>query len=386
MSAAEQVLRGRVVLPDRVLEDAVVVVVGERIVEVAPASAWSGPPPEEVGTVAPGYVDLHCHGGGGRSVTTGRPDDVAAVVSHHLQRGTTSLVASMVSAPYDVLASASAAVATVAAAQPGLLGAHLEGPWLAPGHCGAHDPAALELPDPVAAAELLVAARGALRMVTLAPELDGARETARALDRAGVLVAAGHTDADAAGFAAALAWPEVSLVTHLFNGMAPFHHREPGPSGAALAALARGQVHAELICDGVHLADETVRLVFAVAPERVVLVSDAMTAAGMPEGSYRLGPLEVEVRGGTAWTTAEQPALAGSTLHLADAVARAVTEAGIPPHQAVRAASATPAKLLGLADRGRIVAGARADLVVLDDDWRMRRVMAGGTWVTPAAA
>lgn len=377
--SGSRALRGRVVLTDRVLEDAVVVIEGDRIAGVVEPSAWSGPPAEPVATLAPGFIDLHCHGGGGASVTTGEPADIAAVVRHHLARGTTSLVASMVSAPPGELARALDAVARSSPHHPGLLGSHLEGPWLAPGHCGAHDPDQLALPDPDTARSWVRAARGTLRVVTLAPELAGAPAAAAVLRAAGVVVAAGHSDADTATFAAALASPDYDLVTHLFNGMAPFHHRDPGPAGAALHALVRGEVRAELICDGVHLAPETVALAFALAPDRVVLVSDAMSAAGMADGAYRLGPLSVEVRDGTAWTG--RPAvLAGSTLHVADAVAAAITQAGVAPHVAVRAASATPAAVLSLGDRGRIEAGLRADLVVLDDDWRVRRVMQSGRW------
>ncbi|MGN0062659.1 MAG: N-acetylglucosamine-6-phosphate deacetylase [Nocardioides sp.] len=378
-------LRGRLVLPDRIVEDGVLVVHGDRIVEVADASdGWADGrkgPVEQTGTLAPGFLDVHCHGGGGHAVTTGVPDDVSAVVRHHAVRGTTSVVASLVSATEPDLLAALGAIAEVTADEPGLLGSHLEGPWLAHGHCGAHDPAVLTAPDPTVAQRWIDAAGGTLRMVTLAPELPGAAESAAVLDAAGVLVAAGHTDADAGAFGAALATDHVRTVTHLFNGMAPFHHRDPGPGGATLRALAAGHVHAELISDGIHLADETVAMVFAVAAERVVLVSDAMSAAGMPDGRYLLGGLEVEVRDATAWTTGERPALAGSTIHVADAVRRAIVHAGVAPHLAVRAATLTPADLVGATDRGRFAPGARADVVVLDDDWRVTRVMQGGAWL-----
>lgn len=376
-------LRGRVVLEDEVREDAVVLLADGRVVALldpAEHEARGGAEPEQVGTLAPGFVDVHCHGGGGHSVTTGVDDDVRAVLAHHRRHGTTSLVASLVSAVEADVTAAVRSIARVVADEEGLLGSHLEGPWLAPGHCGAHDPAVLSRPDPDQARRWLDAAGGTLRMVTVAPELPGADETARVLHAAGVVVAAGHTDADAAVFGAALAKPYVRSVTHLFNGMAPFHHRDPGPVGAALGALARGEVVAELIADGVHLDDATVASVFAIEPGRVVLVSDAMSAAGMADGRYVLGPLTVEVRGSTAWTTGERPALAGSTISVAEAVRRAVVHAGVPVPVAVRAATATPADLLGATDRGRIAPGARADLVVLDEDWRVARVMVGGAW------
>lgn len=375
-------LRGRVVLPDEVLDDAVVVLAGDLISAVVDPANWHGATPEPVGTLAPGFIDVHCHGGGGRSVTTGDPADVRAVVRHHLARGTTSIVASLVTASPADTAAGLLAIAAATALEPGLLGSHLEGPCLAVGHCGAHDPTLLTVPDPALAEIWLDTAAGTLRMVTLAPELARANETAAVLAAANVVVAAGHTDADAATFGTALAQSAYSAVTHLFNGMAAFHHRDPGPAGATLRALVEGHVHAELIVDGTHLADETVAVVFALAADQVVLVSDAMSAAGMPDGVYELGPLTVEVRDHKAWTTGERPALAGSTIHLADAVRHAIVSVGVAEHAAVRAATANPAELLGLVDRGRIAPGLRADLVDLDSEWNVRRVLQGGAWVT----
>lgn len=374
-------LRGRIVLVDSVIEDAVVVLDGELIHAIVDPAEWQGATPEAVGTLAPGFVDVHCHGGGGYAVTTGAPGDVRAVVRHHRERGTTSIVASLVSASADGTAAGLAAIASASADEPGLLGSHLEGPCLAAGHCGAHDPTLLALPTPGLVADWLGAAGGTLRMVTLAPELSGAREAADLLHAADVVVAAGHTDADAATFGAALASSSYTTVTHLFNGMAAFHHRAPGPAGAALRALGEGQIFAELIVDGTHLADETVALVFALAPDRVILVSDAMSAAGMPDGRYELGSLIVDVRDHLAWTTGAVPALAGSTIHLADAVRHAIVEVGVAPEIAIRAATATPAASLGLADRGRVASGLRADLVELTNDWHVTRVMQSGTWL-----
>ena len=379
-SPAGTALRGRLVLPDEVLDDGVVEVVGDLLGYVGPAAGWHGAAPVEAGTIAPGLVDLHCHGGGGRSVTTGVGDDVAAVGRHHLRRGTTTMLASLVSAAPDAVRAGVAAVAEVArgGGSP-VVGSHLEGPFLGPGHCGAHDPAHLMLPDARLVDDWLTAGGGTVRMVTLAPELAGAAELSRLLAAHGVLVAAGHTDADATTFAEALAMPEVALVTHLFNGMAPLHHRAPGPVAASLAALARGAVCVELIADGTHLDDATVAMVLDVdTRDGVVLVSDAMAAAGAEDGSYRLGPLEVRVVDGVARTTTDPPSIAGSTAHLADVVRRVVVHAGTDPARAFRAASTTPARLLGLADRGLLATGLRADVVTLDDDWRVTGVLRGG--------
>lgn len=373
-----RVLSGRLVLPDRVVPDGVVEVVGETLGYVGEAAGWSGETPTQVGTIAPGLIDIHCHGGGGHSVTTGNVDDVRAVAGHHLARGTTTMLASLVSAPSSEITAAVCAIREVVHGGSSVVGSHLEGPFLAPGHCGAHDPGQLALPRVESTLEWLDAGAGTVRMLTLAPELVGSDDVSAVLARKGVVVALGHTDADAATFAAGLAGP-ASLVTHLFNGMAPLHHRDPGPVAAALTALPRGGTRVELIADGVHLADETVRLVFALAPrDGVVLVSDAMAAAGMPDGDYRLGPMSVRVVDAVAWTTAEPRSIAGSTAHLADVVRRCVTSAGLDPVDVVRAAATTPAAVLGLTDRGRLASGLRADLVTFDGDWRVTGVLRSG--------
>jgi N-acetylglucosamine-6-phosphate deacetylase len=381
-------LTGRLVTPDGFLEEGVLEVRPDGTIGyVGPASGWSGPAPEPVDTLAPGYVDIHCHGGGGNTVTSGDPADVAAVAAHHLSRGTTTMLASLVSAPAPEIVAGITAIAAVAATGSPVVGCHVEGPFLDPEHRGAHDPATLRLPESDEletwlAAGVDDAGRQRLRTVTLAPELPGAAAAAELLDRSGVVVGLGHTGADAHGFDEALRSLSRPLVTHLFNGMEPLHHRRPGPVAASLDALARGATHVELITDGVHLADETVHLVFAVDRGRhVVLVSDAMVAAGMPDGDFELGSVEVRVVDGRAWTRTEPPSLAGGTSHVADLVRQCVVRAGIDPVAAVAAATATPAALLGLDDRGSLATGLRADLVVLDRDWRVRRVMCGGSWV-----
>lgn len=353
---------------------------------VGPASGWSGTTPEPVDTVVPGYVDIHCHGGGSHTFTSAEPHEVAAVAAHHLSRGTTTMLASLVSAPTSELVASIEAIASVAAAGSPVVGCHVEGPFLDPSHRGAHDPAHLREPASDEIASWLAAGvdehgRPCVRMVTLAPELPGAAAAAELLEDSGVIVGLGHTGADARVFGEALDSLRRPLVTHLFNGMQPLHHRRPGPVAASLDALARGATHVELITDGVHLADETVHLVFAVDPGRhVVLVSDATVAAGMPDGDFELGSVRVRVVDGRAWTRTEPPSLAGGTRHAAGLVRHCVVEVGIDPVTAVAAATSTPAALLGLDDRGSLATGLRADLVVLDHDWAVRRVMRGGDW------
>lgn len=398
------VLAGRVVTPGGLIEDGVVEVTDAGVIGyVGPAAGWRGEEPKPVGTIAPGYVDIHCHGGGGHSFSSPDPAEIAAAAEHHLGRGTTSLLASLVTAPTAELTSSLETIARLAdpsvlpghaaekveevtGRRTGIVGSHLEGPWLDHGHCGAHDPAYLTEPDVDTAQAWLDAADHTLRMVTIAPELAGADAVIERLKATGVLVGLGHTGADHATFDTALRSLDLALVTHLFNGMEPMHHRHPGPVGASLAALARGAAVVELIADGVHLAPETVRMVFNVdrGGDRIVLVSDAMVAAGMPDGGYRLGSLEVQVTDGQALTvppTGGRRSLAGSTAHLADVVRHCITVAGVDPVRAVVAATTTPSRLLGLTDRGSVEAGLRADLVTLDDEWRVTRVMRGGGWV-----
>jgi N-acetylglucosamine-6-phosphate deacetylase len=381
-------LAGRLVTAAGMLDDGVLEVRPDGTIGyVGPASGWSGPTPEPVDTIAPGYVDIHCHGGGGHAVTSGDPSDVSAVAEHHLSHGTTTMLASLVTASPPELLAAITAVASVVATRSPVVGCHVEGPFLDPAHRGAHDPAGLRPPGSDEVADWLAAGvddagRPTVRMVTLAPELPDAAAVTEFLERSGVVVGLGHTGADAAGFGEALRSLGRPLVTHLFNGMEPLHHRKPGPVAASLDALARGATHVELITDGVHLADETVHMVFAVDPGRhVVLVSDAMGAAGMPDGDYELGSVRVRVADGRAWTRDDPPSLAGGTSHAADLVRRCVVDADVDPVAAVAAATTTPAALLGLDDRGNLATGLRADLVVLDRDWQVRRVMFGGGWV-----
>lgn len=268
-----------------------------------------------------------------------------------------------------------------------VVGIHLEGPWLAAQFCGAHDPHHLRAPDLAAAGRLVEQAAGRLRVVTLAPELPGALPVARLLAAAGVTVAVGHTAADHQQASAVLDddTAGADLVTHLFNGMPALHHRAPGPVAAALHAAAKDRAVVELIADGVHLDDATVSLVFdLLGPGRVALVSDATAATGMPDGRYDLGGLDVVVDHGVARlaTTGSAPrpaSLAGGTCTLLQVVRRAV-DAGVPLVDAVRAASATPARVLGDDGVGALADGRRADLVVVDAMLRPVAVMRAGQW------
>lgn len=402
------VLRGRVVSPGGVLEDGLVVVNGDRIAWVgAAADAPDGivvpDAHADARTYLPGLVDVHCHGGGG----AGFPDspDVATArraAAEHLAHGTTSLVASLVTADEETLLTRTATLAELADAGE-LAGIHLEGPYLSPHRCGAQDPAYMTEGRPGTVRRVAEAARGWLATMTVAPDVPGVTGldgVAATLAEVGALPSFGHTDATDVVMAVALAEARSALsapgarsarptVTHLFNGMAPWHHRTPGPVPAALAAAARGDAVIELVADGVHLAPGTVRAVFAlVGAANIALVTDAMAAAGMPDGDYVLGPAAVVVRGGiarlapTPGAPHDSGAIAGGTAHLLDVV-RATVAAGVDLADAVTAATATPAGVLGRTDIGALAAGLRADVLEVDEDMRPLRVMRAGGWLFP---
>lgn len=367
----------RVVTPARTFAPGWVHVVDDRVEAVG---AGEPPRPADValsGTVVPGFVDTHVHGGGGAAFDGGDPDAVERAVLAHRACGTTTMLASLVTDSVDGLVASTARLADLT--DDGLVaGIHLEGPWLSPDHRGAHDPVLLVDPDVASVERLVEAGRGHLRMVTLAPELPGATEAIRRLVGHDVVVAIGHTDASYDQARAALD-AGATVGTHLFNTMRPLHHREPGP---VAALLEHPDACVELICDGVHVHPAMIGLAAAAKPHLTVLVTDAMAAACSEDGDYRLGSLDVEVRGGVA-RLREGRAIAGSTATMASSVRFAVREVGLSLEDAVRAATATPATLHGLADVGVLRPGARADLVVLDDDLAVARVMHRGSWVAP---
>lgn len=334
-------------------------------------------------TVVPGFVDTHVHGGGGGAFPEASVAASKAAVELHRRHGTTTMIASLVTAYPDVLLRQVQVLAEQV--QDGLVaGIHLEGPWLSARRCGAHEPGALRDPDPAELDRLLAAGRGAIRMVTLAPERTGGVAAIRRVVAAGAVAAIGHTDASYEQAVAAID-EGATVGTHLFNAMRPVHHREPGP---VIALLADPRVTVEMITDGVHLHPALYRDVTAdVGPDRVSLVTDAMAAAGMTDGAYRLGALDVDVRGGVA-RVAGTDTIAGSTATMDHVFRFAVTHSGRPWDEAVAAAvrqsSVNPARALGLPDP-TLAPGAAADLVVLDGGLAVTGVLLGGSWaVRPA--
>ena len=368
----------RVVLPSGVVRDALAVE-GGRI---------AAPRPDEPGTVdlsghwvVPGFVDMHVHGGGGASFSAGSAEEALTAVGTHRAHGTTTMVASTVTGPLDDLARQAAVLAELVQ-QGDLAGIHFEGPFISPHRCGAHQPSLLRDPDPSDVRKLLEAAGGAARMMTLAPELPGGLDSVRLLAEQGVLAAVGHTDGDYDATLAAIG-AGATVATHLFNAMPVLAHRSPGP---VAALLEDERVTVELVNDGTHLHPAVLELAFRSAgAERVAFITDAMGAAGMGDGRYPLGPMEVEVSGGVA-RLVEGGSIAGSTLTLDLAFRRAVTVDRLPVPDAVRALSANPARILGCYDRvGSLEPGKDADLVVLDEDFALVGVMRKGEWLVRPA-
>jgi N-acetylglucosamine-6-phosphate deacetylase len=323
--------------------------------------------------LTPGLIDIHNHGGGGASYGESAKA-IRTARRLHRQHGITRQLLSLVTASPDVLISQIHVAAAEIRRDPTILGIHLEGPFLSREYCGAHDPDLLRDPDPDLVEGRLGAADAMLRQVTMAPELAHFAESARILREAGVVVAVGHTAATFEQTRAAIE-AGATLLTHAFNGMPSVHHRAPGPVFAFIEDLG---TWLEVVNDGVHVRPEIIRMLCRLAPGRVALVSDAMAAAGAGDGRYRIGDLDVDVADGVARLIAGN-AIAGSTLTLDVAVARAVQDVGLTPLVAVEAATVVPAQILGVEDRfGRLEPGYVADGVLFDRDWHVRGVWIAG--------
>ena len=379
-------LDGTIIDGGRRIPGGAVVLQGERIAyagraaDLPPSLAAAAPPPgwDPAILLLPGLVDLHQHGGAGGEYG---PDPAAGRVAaaHHRAHGSTTLIGSLVSNfPAQLQAGVEACAALVAAGE--LEGVHLEGPFLSDARRGAQNPAALTDVD-VGLIEALVAAadRGgapdALVQMTFAPERPGAQELPAELARHGIVGAVGHTDATDAQARAAIdqvvrggAREGRAIATHVFNGMRPLHHRDPGPIAGCLAGAARGEVVLEVIGDGAHLDPGTVRMMFdLVGPDAIALITDALSACGMPPGRYSLGDLDIVVDD-TVCRLAEGDSIAGSIATLLDVLRWVVGHAGVPLEDAVTAATATPARVAGLADAlgvGSLAAGSRGDVLAL---------------------
>jgi N-acetylglucosamine-6-phosphate deacetylase len=363
----------RVVTPTAILDPGWVEITDGRIRDVG-----GGPTPagaEAVtGWLLPGFVDLHVHGGGGHDFTASA-QDMAAGVEFHRRNGTTRTLVSLMAGPIDLMCEQLSWVAELTKSGQ-VAGAHLEGPFLASARCGAQNHAHLLTPDPFVLAKLLEAGQGSVRTVTVAPELPGALSVIEDIVAAGAVAAIGHTDATYEQAMDAFS-AGATLATHLFNALGSISQRAPGPSVAALDS----GMYVELINDGVHVHESLIRLAATTSPDRLTLITDAISASGVGDGRYSLGDQAVVVENGMARLDASDR-LAGSTLTMDESVRRAVQSVGLPIELAAAAASTNPARLLGLADRcGSITPGLDADLVLLDDGLGVQRVMVHGAWL-----
>ncbi len=337
--------------------------------------------------VAPGYFDIHVHGGDGAQVNGERVEEVSASVARiarfHARHGTTSLLATTVSdTPEHLLTTVTAIGETIArpiAGGAAVRGIHLEGPFIARAKMGAHDPLALRRADVTELRQLAAAAGETVRMVTLAPELAGAGEVIAAACELGIAVAIGHTDADFDTTRSAID-AGARHATHLFNAMAPLHHRRPG---AVTALLLDDRVTLEVIADLEHIHPAVLELAARCAPGRLVAVSDAVPAAGLEPGTYQIGRMEVSVEAGRVSLASDPATLAGSVLTMDVAVRNLVTVVGLPLDAAIRAASSTPARAAGCDGDGlgTLRAGSPADIVVLEPDLSVAATIVAGVAV-----
>lgn len=389
-------LRGRVLTPEAEITDGALAFDADRILWVGPAQDLPQrfgdelPAPAPQGrTILPGLVDVHNHGGGGASFPDATDaQEAQQAVDEHRRYGTTRMLASLVTAPREVLLERAGMLGRLLEAD-AIEGVHAEGPFLSAARCGAQNPAHLIDGDPQLVSDLSAALGGRLATMTIAPDVPHSAAVAEELVGAGVLPSFGHTDAAVEVMDEAITRAQHLLtpggrrptITHLFNGMRGLHHREPGPIPPVLAAARAGDLVVELVADGVHLHPHLVRDMFAtLGAGNIALITDAMAAAGMKDGAYRLGSLDVEVAGGVA-RLAEGGSIAGGTAHLLDVV-RITAQGGVPLVDAVRAASLTPAEIIQPAvpgaPFGALRIGYRADAVVVGGDWQVEEVWRDG--------
>jgi N-acetylglucosamine-6-phosphate deacetylase len=371
-------IHGRAFVDGTIKDDILLTVHGAEIVDVMQIAAPPASADRVRGLMVPGFVDVHVHGGDGADFTDGDPDANERIINFHAKNGTTALAATTLSASKADLQKAAAAISETAANAPSgaeICGIHLEGPYINPRSAGAQDVASIRPSDILELTDLLSAAPRLRWIMTLAPEIDGARALIEHF-RGRVLFSIGHTGAMFADAVAALEWG-ASHFTHLFNAMTGMHHREPGVVGAALESI---DATAELIADGIHVHPAVLRIACTAMPGRIALVTDAIRAAGMPEGKYKLYDYDVTVAEGSA--RLPNGTLAGSVLTMNAAVQNMVELAGLPIEQVLPMATEVPARILNIADRkGRLENSYDADVVVLTEKFEIERVFTRGSEV-----
>ena len=346
------------------------IVAGDVAIEHGQIDAIGLSPAGDHGLAVPGFVDVQINGFDGVDFTTAEPEDYEHVARELAATGVTAFQPTLISLPAADYVSALHRIVGMSTRTARIIGMHLEGPFLAPQRCGAHDPANMIDPDPDLARQFIEA--GPFTYATVAPELPGALDLIARLAAVGIVVALGHTDADAATANAAFDRGARS-VTHIFGAQRPWRHRDPGISGAALV---RNDVYITAIVDGIHLAAEATMLAANAAGERFVLITDAIAAAGQPDGEYVLGDRTVILSDGACRLA--NGTLAGSALTMDQAV-RNMIDLGFSPTRSIAAATSAPAALMNRPDLGSIEPGSAADVCVLDGSFNVIRTLVGGT-------
>lgn len=368
-------IHGRAFVDGAVRDDILITVEGSVIVDVAQTTHVPAEAERIDGILVPGFVDVHVHGGDGADFMDADEDAIERIVAFHAKHGTTALAATTLSASRADLHNAVETLRRVAAYGPAgaeIVGIHLEGPFINEARAGAQDRASIRVADIHEIAALIAEAPRMRWIVTLAPEVEGARDLIEHF-RDRVLFSIGHTSADHATTVAALEWG-ASHFTHLYNAMTPLHHRDPGVVGAALTSV---DATAELIADGIHVHPAALRIAAQAMPHRVALITDAMRACGLAEGTYKLYEYEVTVADGAARLA--DGTLAGSVLTMSGAVKNMIELAGLPAETVIPLATEVPARIAAVADRkGRIESRYDADLVVLNERFEVERVWARG--------
>ena len=385
-------VNGRVVLPDRVVSGLVVVIDGTLISGLVGVDELAADiEPIDVGgrLITPGLIDIHTHGALGHTFNEPTAEAYDVITGENARNGVTSLLATTATAPIvDLVACLDSARtwmnekharAQVSGAQ--VLGVHVEGPYFSPAQAGAQDPANLRTPDDGTPDQLL-AYHDVIRMLTLAPELPGARQLTLSLNKRGIVAAAGHSSATEDEFLPVMQ-AGLHHIIHIWSGQSTTVREGPWRKPGLLeVSLAYDNLTVEMICDGKHLPPTLMKLAYrCIGPDRLCIISDATSGAGLPEGShFHMGELTYEVHDGVGMLL-DRTAFAGSTTLLNRMIPIVVEQVGVPLHEAVRMASLTPARVIGVDDRkGSIAAGKDADIVVFDDDFDAWRVMIGGRW------
>ncbi|HSP13707.1 MAG TPA: N-acetylglucosamine-6-phosphate deacetylase [Thermoanaerobaculia bacterium] len=374
----EKRIHGRAFVDGTIKDDILLTIRGSEIVDVMQIAVPPASADRVRGLMVPGFIDVHVHGGDGADFTDGDGDANERIINFHAKNGTTALAPTTLSASKSDLHRAAAAISRTAANAPSgaeICGIHLEGPFINARSAGAQDVSSIRPSDIQELSDLIATGPRLRWMMTLAPEIDGARALIEHF-RGRVLFSIGHTGAMFADAVAALEWG-ASHFTHLFNAMTGMHHREPGVVGAALESV---DATAELIADGIHVHPAVLRIACTAMPGRIVLVTDAIRAAGMPEGKYKLYDYDVTVTEGSA--RLPNGTLAGSVLTMNAAVQNMVELAGLPIERVLPMATEIPARILNVADRkGRLENSYDADIVVLTEKFEIERVFTRGAEV-----